>query len=187
MAGLIAELPDGTVVTDPDILASYRQDRALDPERGHAAGRRPAAAHRGRAGRAALGHRPPGRRSCRAARAPGCPAGRPRSTAASCCRTEKMRDITVDPVTRTAVVQPGLLNAEVKNGGRRARAVVPAGPVVVRDLQHRRQHRHQRRRAVLREVRRHHRLRARPAGGAGRRHRGAARRPATEGRRRAVA
>ena len=28
--------------------------------------------------------------------------------------TEKMRDITVDPVTRTAVVQPGLFNAEVK-------------------------------------------------------------------------
>ena len=28
--------------------------------------------------------------------------------------TEKMRDITVDPVTRTAVVQPGLLNSEVK-------------------------------------------------------------------------
>ena len=28
--------------------------------------------------------------------------------------TEKMRDIAVDPVTRTAVVQPGLLNAEVK-------------------------------------------------------------------------
>ena len=28
--------------------------------------------------------------------------------------TEKMRDITVDPVTRTAVCQPGLFNAEVK-------------------------------------------------------------------------
>ena len=28
--------------------------------------------------------------------------------------TEKMRAITVDPVTRTAVAQPGLLNAEVK-------------------------------------------------------------------------
>jgi glycolate oxidase len=28
--------------------------------------------------------------------------------------TERMRDITVDPVTRTAVVQPGLFNAEVK-------------------------------------------------------------------------
>jgi len=29
--------------------------------------------------------------------------------------TEKMRDITVDPVTRTAVCQPGLFNAEVKS------------------------------------------------------------------------
>src|SRR5258705_11118399 len=28
--------------------------------------------------------------------------------------TEKLRDITVDPVTRTAVCQPGLFNAEVK-------------------------------------------------------------------------
>jgi glycolate oxidase len=28
--------------------------------------------------------------------------------------TEKMRDITADPVTRTAVAQPELLNAEVK-------------------------------------------------------------------------
>src|SRR3984957_5288702 len=28
--------------------------------------------------------------------------------------TEKMREITVDPVTRTAVCQPGLFNAEVK-------------------------------------------------------------------------
>ena len=28
LAELSAELPDGTVVTDPDILASYRQDRA---------------------------------------------------------------------------------------------------------------------------------------------------------------
>ncbi|MGV9801566.1 hypothetical protein ACWDTP_26310, partial [Mycobacterium sp. NPDC003449] len=31
---LIAELPDGVVVTDPDILASYRQDRAADPTAG---------------------------------------------------------------------------------------------------------------------------------------------------------
>ena len=28
--------------------------------------------------------------------------------------TERMRDIVVDPVTRTAVTQPGLFNAEVK-------------------------------------------------------------------------
>ena len=74
-----------------------------------------------------------------------------------------------------------------QEGGRRARALVSAGPVVVRDLQHRRQHRHQRRRAVLREVRRHHRLRAGPAGGAGRRHRGATRRAAAQGCRGTVA
>ena len=32
--GLIAVLPADTVVTDPDIIAGYRQDRALDPEAG---------------------------------------------------------------------------------------------------------------------------------------------------------
>ena len=69
-----------------------------------------------------------------------------------------------------------------EEGGRGARVVVSAGPVVVRDLQHRRQHRHQRGRAVLRQVRRHHRLRARTAGGAGRRDGGAARRPQAERR-----
>ena len=93
-----------------------------------------------------------------------------------------MRDITVDPVTRTAVVPARPVQRRGEEGRRRTRPVVPAGPVVVRDLQHRRQHRHQRRRAVLREVRRHHRLRAGPAGGAGRRHRGAAGRPAAERR-----
>src|SRR6476469_3161299 len=31
---LISELPEGVVVTDPDILASYRQDRAADPAAG---------------------------------------------------------------------------------------------------------------------------------------------------------
>ena len=101
--------------------------------------------------------------------------------------TEKMRDIAVDPVTRTAVAQPGLLNAEVKEDGRRVRLVVSPGPVVVRDLQHRRQHRHQRRRVVLREIRRDHRLRARAAGGAGRRDGGAPGRAAAQGRRRVVA
>src|SRR6478736_7356567 len=33
---LAAELPEGTVVTDPDILESYRQDRAADPDAGTA-------------------------------------------------------------------------------------------------------------------------------------------------------
>ncbi|MDT5303393.1 MAG: glycolate oxidase, partial [Mycobacterium sp.] len=34
LASLIAELPEGTVVTDPDIVESYRQDRAFDPNAG---------------------------------------------------------------------------------------------------------------------------------------------------------
>ena len=73
-------------------------------------------------------------------------------------------------------------------GGRgRARPVVPARPVVVRDLLDRRQRRHQRGRAVLREVRRDHRLRPRPRRGARRRHPGDPRREADQGRRRALA
>jgi glycolate oxidase len=35
LAELIAELPDGVVVTDPDIVASYRQDPRRRPHCGH--------------------------------------------------------------------------------------------------------------------------------------------------------
>ena len=72
-----------------------------------------------------------------------------------------------------------------EEGRRRTRPVVSARPVLVRDLQHRRQHRHQCRRAVLCEVRRHHRLCAGHGGGAGRWHRGPAGRPTAQGCRRA--
>ena len=34
LAGLIAELPEGMVVTDPAVTESYRQDRAFDPSAG---------------------------------------------------------------------------------------------------------------------------------------------------------
>jgi FAD/FMN-containing dehydrogenase len=36
LAELVAELPDGTVVTDPYVVASYRQDRAADADAGTA-------------------------------------------------------------------------------------------------------------------------------------------------------
>ena len=42
--------------------------------------------------------------------------------------TERMRAITVDPVTRTAVVQPGLLNAEVKAAAAAAGLWYPPDP-----------------------------------------------------------
>ncbi|MCW2689926.1 MAG: FAD/FMN-dependent dehydrogenase [Mycobacterium sp.] len=113
LAALSAELPDGVVVTDPDILASYRQDRALDPGAGT-----PLAVVRPRRTedvqavlRWASTHKiavvPRGAGT-------GLSGGATALDGGIVLSTEKMRDITVDPVTRTAVVQPGLLNAEVK-------------------------------------------------------------------------
>lgn len=113
LASLIADLPDGTVVTDPDIVASYRQDRAADPAAGT-----PLAVVRPRSTeevqtvlRWAGAHRiavvPRGMGT-------GLSGGATALDGGIVLSTEKMRDISVDPVTRTAVVQPGLLNAEVK-------------------------------------------------------------------------
>lgn len=34
LAGLMAELPEGMVVTDPAVTDGYRQDRAFDPSAG---------------------------------------------------------------------------------------------------------------------------------------------------------
>ena len=113
LSELIAALPEGVVVTDPDILASYRHDRAADPGAGTPlAVVRPtrteevqtvlrwAGAHR-----VAVVPRGAGT---------GLSGGATALDGGIVLSTEKMRDITVDPVTRTAVVQPGLLNAEVK-------------------------------------------------------------------------
>lgn len=113
LSGLIAELPDRTVVTDPDILASYRQDRARDPDAGT-----PLAVVRPRRTaqvqavlRWASAHRIP---VIPRGAGTGLSGGASAVDGAIVLSTEKMRDITIDPVTRTAVVQPGLFNAEVK-------------------------------------------------------------------------
>src|SRR5258705_6934831 len=113
LSSLIAELPEGVVVTDPDILVSYRQDRAADPNAGT-----PLAVVRPRrteevqtvmrwatANKIAVVPRGMGT---------GLSGGATALNGGIVLSTEKMRDITVDPVTRTAVAQPGLLNAEVK-------------------------------------------------------------------------
>ena len=99
---------------------------------------------------------------------------------------ERMRAIEIDVATRVAVVEPGAFNAEVKAAAAAAWPVVPTRPLLLRDLLDRRQHRHQRRRAVLRQVRGDHRLRPRPRRGAGRRHPGQAGRQTGQGRGRAV-
>jgi glycolate oxidase len=110
---LAASLPEGMVVTEPDILQSYRQDRAADPTAGF-----PLAVVRPRrtedvqtilrwatANRVAVVPRGMGT---------GLSGGATAVDGGIVLSTEKMRDIVVDPMTRTAVAQPGLLNSEVK-------------------------------------------------------------------------
>lgn len=101
------------VVTDPAITDGYRQDRALDPAAG-----KPLAVvrpQRTEEVQAVL-------RWASANRVPvvtrgagsGLSGGATAVDNGIVLSTEKMRDITVDPVTRTAVCQPGLFNSEVK-------------------------------------------------------------------------
>ncbi|MGK2866970.1 MAG: FAD-binding oxidoreductase [Mycobacterium sp.] len=111
---LIAALPEGTVVTDPDIVASYRQDRAADPDAGTAlAVVRPRRTEEVQTVlRWASGH---GVAVVPRGAGTGLSGGATALDGAIMLSTERMRDITVDPATRTAVAQPGLLNAEVKS------------------------------------------------------------------------
>jgi glycolate oxidase len=113
LASLIAELPDGMVVTDPAVTEGYRQDRAFDPSAG-----KPMAVVRPRRTaevqtvmRWASTHRVP---VVPRGAGTGLSGGATAVDDGIVLSTEKMRDIVVDPVTRTAVCQPGLLNAEVK-------------------------------------------------------------------------
>ncbi|MEV0033827.1 FAD-linked oxidase C-terminal domain-containing protein [Nocardia sp. NPDC050793] len=110
---LVAALPEGAVLTDPDLLTGYRQDWARDPDAGT-----PAAVVRATTTedvaatlRWAHEHRVP---VVPRGAGSGLSGGATAVDGGIVLSTERMRAITVDPVTRTAVVQPGLLNAEVK-------------------------------------------------------------------------
>jgi glycolate dehydrogenase FAD-linked subunit len=113
LAALAADLPDGALVTDRDVMASYRQDWARDPNAGW-----PAAVVRATCTEDVQATV----RWAAARRVPIVPRGAGSglsggSTAVDgglVLSLEKMREIAVDPVSRVAVVQPGLLNAEVK-------------------------------------------------------------------------
>ncbi|BCI86512.1 hypothetical protein NIIDMKKI_17180 [Mycobacterium kansasii] len=113
LASLIAALPDGMVVTDPAVTDGYRHDRALDPSAGE-----PLAVVRPRRTdevqtvlRWATANRVP---VVTRGAGTGLSGGATALDDGVVLSTEKMRDITIDPVTRTAVCQPGLFNAEVK-------------------------------------------------------------------------
>jgi len=113
LAELTASLPDGMVVTDPAVTDGYRQDRACDPSAG-----KPLAVVRPRRTeevqtvlRWATAHRVP---VVTRGAGSGLSGGATALDEGIVLSTEKMRDITVNPATRTAVCQPGLFNAEVK-------------------------------------------------------------------------
>ncbi|MEO9138948.1 MAG: FAD-linked oxidase C-terminal domain-containing protein [Jatrophihabitans sp.] len=110
---LIDALPPDTVITDPDVVATYRQDWARDPNAGT-----PLAVVRANDTedvqatlRWATKHRVPvvprGAGSSLSGGSTGVEGGITLST-------ERMRTITIDPVTRVAVTQPGAFNAQVK-------------------------------------------------------------------------
>jgi glycolate oxidase len=113
LAALTSVLPDGSVLTDRDVVASYRQDWARDPHAGW-----PLAVVRATCVedvqavlRWATAHRvavvPRGAGS-------GLSGGSTAVEGGVVLSVERMREITVDPVSRVAITQPGLLNVEVK-------------------------------------------------------------------------
>lgn len=111
---LLAErLASDAVILEPDRMAGYRWDRANDPDAGTpvAVVRVGSSADVSQVVRVAARHRVPV--VIRGAGS-GLSGG---ATAIDGCvviSTERMRSIHIDPVTRTAVVEPGALNAEVK-------------------------------------------------------------------------
>lgn len=113
VAELLAELGDDVVITDAARMDKYRWDRANDPDAGV-----PLAVVRARgtedvqtAMRSAAAHEipvvPRGAGS-------GLSGGASAVAGGLVVSTERMTAIEVDPVTRTAVVQPGAMNAHVK-------------------------------------------------------------------------
>jgi glycolate oxidase len=114
---LIAALPPGTVVTDPDLMESYRYDRS----NGSGAGR-PLAVVR------ATSTSDVAATVCWAAEhgvpvvprgaGTGLSGGSLAATGGITLSTERMRRIDIDAPSRLAVAQPGALNAEVKAAAR---------------------------------------------------------------------
>jgi glycolate oxidase subunit GlcD len=110
---LIAELPSGTVLTDPDAVEPYRRDRSNDPnvQTPLAVVRANSTAEVQTAVRWAARHKVP---IVPRGAGTGLSGGATAISNGIVVTTELMRDVTIDDRTRMAVVQPGLLNAEFK-------------------------------------------------------------------------
>ncbi|MCK0113130.1 FAD-binding protein [Ornithinimicrobium sp. F0845] len=113
LSDLARRLPEGMVVTDPDVLGGYRQDRALDPTAGTplALVRPTTTAEVQEVVRWCAAH---GVKLTTRGAGTGLSGGSTAVDGVLMLSTERMRGLTIDPATRTATAQPGLLNAEVK-------------------------------------------------------------------------
>jgi glycolate oxidase len=110
---LTTALPDGAVLTDPDVMAAYRQDWARDPNAGHpiAVVRATATADVVATLRWATEHGVP---VVPRGAGSGLSGGATAVDGGIVLSLERMRDIDVDPAMRVAIAQPGALNVEVK-------------------------------------------------------------------------
>jgi glycolate oxidase len=124
---LVRQLPDGTVVTDEVRLDKYRRDRSQDPDVGMPlAAVRPASVEEIQTVvRFAAKHQipivPRGAGS-------GLSGGASAFDGCLVISTERMTGVAVDPLTRTAVVQPGALNTEVKAAAAQSGLWYPPDP-----------------------------------------------------------
>ena len=151
-----------SVLLDPDVTAAYARDQAMLAPAGTPAAvvvRRAAPPRSSRSCRSRRRHGVPGR-------APGAGSGLAGASnavdgAITLVMTRMNAVLEIAPADRLAVVQPGVVNKTLRDAVAGARPVLSAGPLELRLVHDRRQPVHERRRPVLREVRRHHRLRAR--------------------------
>lgn len=124
---LAAALPAGALVTDPDVTDGYRYDRAstVVPGRPLAVVRPASTAEVQAVVRVAAAH---GVAVVTRGAGSGLSGGASAVDGAITLSTERMRAITVDPAAMLAVVQPGLLNAEVKEAAARHGLWYPPDP-----------------------------------------------------------
>lgn len=113
VSALLAALPEGAVISDPDSLQAYRRDRAEDPNAGtplavvRATSTEDVQAAVRIAAREGIGIVPRGAGS-------GLSGGSMGVDGTIVISLERMRQITIDETLHMAVVQPGAFNAEVK-------------------------------------------------------------------------
>jgi glycolate oxidase len=110
---LVAALPDGTVLTDPIAIEAYREDFARDGSAGSpmAVVRVENAEQVQTAVRWAASHRVP---VVPRGAGTGLSGGSSAVDGGITISLDRMRAVTIDPVSQVAIVEPGVLNADVK-------------------------------------------------------------------------